>query len=159
MEKRKPKGGRQNWIMRVVFILSVFFLFAFTACNTSDDYDDCCEDEWDEAPYIRDIQIYSTSGDRIYPGDYLTFDVSVNDREMDITSLYYTEYYPDYSSDPYSGPHVVTLSTQPYPSTIYTIEDAMRVEGPPGSRRLEFRVADYQGHESDYFIVYFEVLP
>lgn len=113
-------------------------------------------------PIITNVLFYNatdltTPATSFTIGDYVYFDVYATDPDLDMTTLYVTEYYPYDSTTIYTGPVPFSLSSQPASNTIYTNLTAIEVTGPAGSYREEFQIQDAKANDSNIFIVYLSV--
>jgi hypothetical protein len=81
------------------------------------------------------------------------FCVWVTDRDLDIKTLYMTQYYPFDATTPYYGPDSLPLPSQSIPEEVYCSLAPVEVEGPAGSWRIEFQVSDARGNDSNIFTV------
>lgn len=111
------------------------------------------------APKITNVVFYNA--DDLYTptytfeiGDYVYFDVYATDPDLDMKTLYVTEYYPFDSTTIYTGPVPFSLASQSTSDTIYMNLIAIEVIGPAGSYREEFQIEDAKSNESNIFTVY-----
>ena len=90
-------------------------------------------------------------------GDLANFLVYANDPDMDMETLFVTEFYPNDSTTPYTGPTPLFLPSQSEIDMVYFMIESVAVLGPAGNWRIEFQIEDYAGHASNIFRVFFIV--
>ena len=115
------------------------------------------------APVITNILLYNT--ENLYEpatsfqiGEYVYFLIYATDPDLDMTTLYVTEYYPSDSDTIYQGPVPIVLPDQSASSVIYANIGPSRIVPPAGFYRAEFQIEDIQGNESNIFIIYIRIL-
>jgi hypothetical protein len=112
------------------------------------------------APTITNVVIYdvywipSLSFDI---GDYANFEVYATDPDLDMTTLFITQYHPADSNIPYYGPDTMSLPSVSTADTYFYTIDPIEVTGPAGSWRIEFQIEDSKGNDSNVFKVYVSV--
>lgn len=90
-------------------------------------------------------------------GDFGNFLVYASDPDMDIETLFATEFYPATSTTPYIGPISIFLPSQSDVDMIYFLIEHITVSGPVGDYRMEFQIDDYAGHASNVFKVFYTI--
>ena len=134
--------------MKKLFAIFIILL-VISGCGGGDDPDDRT------APIITnvvltDIDGYTESTFRI--GDTVNVAVYATDPDLDMETLFVTEYHSAWPSyHPYYGPDTILLS-QPTTNTVYYF--SVVVIGPVGNWRIEFQIDDYKGHSSNVFEVF-----
>ena len=111
------------------------------------------------APKISDVGLYDWN----YPYDWtLTFTVGdqsgfcvwVRDPDLDIKTLWITQYWPAEATMPYYGPEPISLPSQSDPEEVLCSLTPMDVTGPAGSGRIDFQLSDARGNDSNIFTIY-----
>lgn len=87
-------------------------------------------------------------------GDKTNFRVYATDPDLDIKTLYITEFFPFDSKTPFSGPIVIDLPPQPIADLSYSLTEPAAATGPVGYWKLEFFIEDKEGHQSNTVEVY-----
>jgi len=100
---------------------------------------------WDD-PYVPRLEF--TIGDQ---ADFL---VSATDPDLDIKTLYITQYYPSDETMPYHGPESLSLPSQSDTDALYWPLAPTEVTGPAGGWRIEFQICDARGNYSNIFTIY-----
>lgn len=112
------------------------------------------------APKINDAALYDIYWDETYSfaiGDWVNWAIWATDPDLDMTSLYVTQYHPSDSTTPYYGPDYIGLPSQSDADMIYYAVNPTQVIGPIGSWRIEFQVEDAKGNDSNIFKIYVSV--
>ena len=95
------------------------------------------------APKITNVEVYDIDWYLDYSfiiGEFVNFVVYATDPDLDITTLYVTEYYPSDSATIYSGPTVFSVGSQPAIDVIIFTIDPLLVIGPAGSWLNEYQI-------------------
>ena len=146
--------------MKKALIFLIGFLFLISACviKPSDDSDDSYSGT---APRITNVQLFYWDGydwvedDLFYIGEYTNFLAYVTDPDLNITTLWISQFYPYTSDTPYYGPDAIMLPSQSAADASYYSIEPFEVEGPAGNWRIEFQAEDDTNKMSNVFTKYF----
>ena len=110
------------------------------------------------APRINNVELFNvddpdTPTVTFNMGDTFNFRVSATDPDLDMTTLYFYQYYPITADTPYSGPITVLLPSQPETSVVCTANEPLTITN-TGQWRFEFQIEDSEGNQSNVFTVY-----
>jgi hypothetical protein len=111
------------------------------------------------APRINWVELYLWGGPYVPTfeftiGDQVEFLVSATDPDLDIKTLYITQYYPSDETAPYYGPDPLSLPSQSDPDALYWPLAPTEVTGPVGDWRIEFQIYDNRGNASNVYTIY-----
>jgi len=111
------------------------------------------------APRINWVELYLWGGPYVPTftftiGEQVEFLVSATDPDLDIKTLYITQYYPADATSPYYGPDPLSLPSQSDADALYWPLAPTEVTGPAGDWRIEFQISDARGNESNTFTIY-----
>jgi hypothetical protein len=90
-------------------------------------------------------------------GDLGNFLCYASDPDLDIDTLFVTQFYPSNSLTPTIGPNVISLPSQSSVDMVYFLIQPEVITGPAGDWRIEFLIEDDKGHDSNTFVVYYVV--
>ncbi len=114
------------------------------------------------APTLTNVELFNANDPGTVTfsfdiGDTANFNVSATDPDLDMTTLYFTEYFPSDSTTPYTGPTPIAMPSQSATDMVYTLIQPTEVTGPAGNWRLDFQIEDSNGNESNVFQVYIAI--
>jgi hypothetical protein len=88
-------------------------------------------------------------------GDQVTFTVAAEDQDLNMKTLWVTEYSVAESEIPYNGPNEITLPKQSSQSITYSEIGPITLSGTSGVYRMDFQIEDARGNKSDVYSVGF----
>jgi hypothetical protein len=88
-------------------------------------------------------------------GDTANFIVTATDPDINMEDLLIEQYFPsDSTGNPFYGPSVIALPSQSDVSMMYMLIGGTTVDGPAGNWKIEFKIEDSTGLESNVFKVF-----
>lgn len=86
-------------------------------------------------------------------GDMVNFEVYASDPDLDMDTLYASQYLLPNTTEPYYPESTQLLPTQSDADMIYYLLEDVEIEGPAGNWRFCVYIVDERGNESDEFCV------
>jgi hypothetical protein len=84
-----------------------------------------------------------------YVNDYISFQFTGIDADLNIKTLYVTEYFPSDSYDNYNSTQTISLPEQLTEFMTYSNIGRRIITEPPGDYRLDLQIEDETGNKSD----------
>jgi hypothetical protein len=89
--------------------------------------------------------------------DYISFGFIANDPDLNIKTLYVTEYFPADSEIVYNSTEAISLPEQVAELMTYTNIDRRKITEAPGEYRINIQIEDETGNKSDIASASFKV--
>ena len=84
-----------------------------------------------------------------------TFSIQAEDQDLNMKTLWVTEYSPADSETPYNGPNSFPLPKQSNQEMTYTQIGPITLSGPAGGYRMDLQIEDASGNKTDVFNINF----
>ena len=119
-------------------------------------------------PIFTDIHMYNVN-DPTNPvevstfgiGDHASFDIDAEDDDVNMKTLWVTEYYGasivTTTGTPYNGPNAVALPKQTSQIMAYSNIDPITISPPKGNYIMDFQIEDATGNESEVLSITYTV--
>ena len=88
-------------------------------------------------------------------GDQATFSVQAIDQDLNMKTLWVTEYSSADSETPYNGPNSFPLPKQSNQEMTYNQIGSITLSGPAGQYRMDIQIEDASGNKTDVFNINF----
>lgn len=77
--------------------------------------------------------------------------MDTSDSDLDMKRLLVWEYYPANSATPHRGPLTFALTSQEEANVTYVLNGVAQIEAPAGQWRMDFKVEDQDGNQSNTY--------
>jgi hypothetical protein len=108
-------------------------------------------------PKIKDARMINVkdSASTYTAGDQVTFSVQAEDQDLNMKTLWVTEYHPTGSETPYDGPNSIILPKQSSESMTYSQLGPITLSGPTGDYKMDIQIEDASGNKTNVFSINF----